>query len=115
MGTTFNEYLRHVVAKVILVSLASAVFLFADKGKRQEYPFGYYFNVGCYAVTPFVLSAFARGGQTGTVGTYASYGVSLTLFLALAVAGLAKCRQEDARELQSSGEQEGAEESQAGQ
>ncbi len=101
MTMTFHAYLYHVVAKVILVALASWVLLLADKGKSQQYSFTYYFNVGCYSVTPFVLSAFARGGRSGTVVTWVSYGVSLMLFLTLAVSGLAKCRQEDARELQS--------------
>ena len=98
---TFHAYLLQVIAKVVLVSLVSGVLLLADKGKSQVYPFGYYFNVGCYAVTPFVLSAFARGEWSSSIVTWVSYGVSLMLFLSLAVSGLAKCRQEDARELQS--------------
>ncbi|NQT84501.1 DUF1189 family protein [bacterium] len=101
LAESFNVYLFQVIGKVILVSLVSGAFLLADKGKTQPYPFAYYFNVGCYAVTPFVIAGFARWGLSGSIVTWASYGVSLMLFLALALSGLAKCRQEDARELQS--------------
>jgi len=93
-------YVVNFVGKLILVAMVGGVLLFADKGKADAYPFVCYFNVGCYAVTPFVLSALARGWQAGSVLIYASYGVSLMLFLALAVLGLAKCRREDAREAQ---------------
>ncbi len=96
---TLNEYVAQLVGKVILVALVGGVLLFADKKRTDAYPFAYYFNVGCYAATPFVLSAFARGWHGDSFLTYASYGMSLMLFLALAVTGLARCRQEDAREL----------------
>jgi len=97
---TSHVYISQLIAKVILVAVVSGVLLFGDKGRRQEYPFGYYFNVGCYAVTPFVLSALARGEVSGRVVSWVSYGVSLMLFLALAATGLGKCRQQDARQQQ---------------
>jgi hypothetical protein len=98
---TFHAYLFQLVAKLVLVSLVAGVLLLGDKGKSRAYPFAYYFNVGCYAVTPFVLSGFVRGGVTGSVATWVSYGVALMLFLSLAVSGLIKCRHEDAKELES--------------
>ena len=101
----FNFYLLQIIGKLFLVALLSGVLLLADKGKTQPYPFVYYFNVACYAVTPFVLSAFVRGASLGSIATWLSYGVSLVLFLSLTVTGLAKCRQEDARELQPAGAQ----------
>ncbi len=105
---TLQAYLFHVIAKLILVALVSGVLLLADKGKAHTYPFAYYFNVGCYAVTPFVLSAFVRWGLRSSIANWVSYGVSLMLFLSLAVSGLAKCRQDDARELQLAEAQEDA-------
>jgi hypothetical protein len=91
-------YLFHLAGKVIVVAMVAGIFLLADKGKREPYPFAYYFNVTCYAITPFVLSALVRTGWTSRTLGYASFGASLMLFLALGTAGLARCRQEEARE-----------------
>ena len=101
LAQTINHTLAQFLVKLALVAMVGGVLLLADKGKTTVYPFAYYFNVGCYAVTPFVLSAFARGFQTGSFVTYVSYGASLMLYLALAVSGLTKCRLEDLRELES--------------
>jgi hypothetical protein len=105
LAQTINHSLAQFVVKLVLVAMVGGVLLLADKGKTTVYPFAYYFNVGCYAVTPFVLSAFARGFQSGSFVTYVSYGASLMLFLALAVSGLTKCRLEDLRELDSAEEE----------
>ncbi len=91
-------YIVNLVGKLLLVAMTAGVLFLADKGKANPYPYAYYFNVGCYAVTPFVISALARAWQAGSFMIYASYGVSLLLSLTLAALGLAKCRQEDARE-----------------
>lgn len=96
--------LLHTAGKLLLVAIVAGVLLLADKGKASPYPFVYYFNVGCYAITPFVLSALARGWGASAILVYASYGISLMLFIALAVLGLAKSRQRDARELAEGGE-----------
>jgi hypothetical protein len=99
-------YIINLVGKLLLLAAVSGVLVLADKGKAISYPFVYYFNVGCYAITPFVLGALARGWQRSPFLVYASYGASLMLFLALVMMGLAKCRQEDARELAGAGIEE---------
>ena len=98
---TFHAYLLHLAAKVALVLLVAGGLILSDRGKNEAYPFGYYFNLGCYAVTPFVLSALVRGTVNSSIAIWISYGVSLVLVLSLALSGLARCKQEDARELQS--------------
>lgn len=98
LAETSNTCLLHLLGKLILVALVAGVLLLADKSKTDPYPFAYYFNVGGYAITPFVLSALVRG-EGGSFLIYASYGACLMLFLLLAVLGLARCREEDAREL----------------
>ncbi len=95
---TFRTYLHEVVAKIALVALVAGVLLLGDKGKRQAYPFASYFNIACYAVTPFVLSAFVRATVSSSIATWVSYGISLMLFLALGASGLAACRRKDTRE-----------------
>lgn len=100
--------LMHTAGKLLLVAIVAGVLLLADKGKTAPYPFVSYFNVGCYAITPFVLSALARGWGANAILVYASYGASLMLFIALAVLGLAKSRQRDARGLLDGGEMEDA-------
>jgi hypothetical protein len=100
--------LLHSAGKLLLVAIVAGVLLLADKGKGISYPFVSYFNVGCYAVTPFVLSALARGWGASEFVVYASYGASLMLFIALAVLGLAKSRQRDASELVAGGQVEEA-------
>ena len=105
---TMQMTFLHTVGKTALVAIVAGVLLLADKGKASPYPFVYYFNVGCHAITPFVLSALARGWGAGEFLVYASYSGSLMLFIALAMLGLAKSRQRDARELIEGGQIEEA-------
>ncbi len=97
---TADAFLLHLAGKLLLVALVAGVLLFADGKRKNSYPFSYYFNVACYSVTPFVLSALVRAWDSGSFLSYASYGASLMMFLLLTMLGLARCRQEDAREAQ---------------